>query len=203
MTRHPGRGWLLVLAALLSPARGLSAGDVELAPFVGVQYGGSFDSVAGGQRYSMASALVYGATVDVAISESWGVELSYSRAETEASRASGADRLDLRVERYLAGIREEKGEGRARFFGVFLVGITRFAPGLRGYDAAEAFTLGLSLGVKSSLSKRFGLRGEARGFFVSVASGGGTVCLDGSCLFRYSASGLLQGDVTGAVVVKF
>jgi hypothetical protein len=126
----------------------------------------------------------------------------YSRAETEASRGSGADRLDLRVERYLAGIREEKGEGRARFFGVFLVGLTRFVPGLRGYDADEAFTLGLSLGVKGSLSKRFGLRGEARGFFVSVESGGGTVC-SGSCLLRYSASGLWQGDVTGAVVVRF
>jgi hypothetical protein len=185
------RGFLLTVAPLLL-ARDAHAGDVEVAPFVGVQFGDA-----------IGTALDYGATVDIAILPSWRVELLYSRQETELASERRDAGFDLKVERYLAGIQEEKSAGRARLFGTLLVGLTRFAPGFAGYDADEGFTLGLSLGVKSSQSKRFGLRGEARGFFVSFASGGGVLCRNGACLFRYSASGLWQGDVTAAVVMAF
>ena len=103
----------------------------------------------------------------------------------------------------MVGIQEKKGEGRARFFGVFLVGLSRFAPGFVGYDPDERFTLGASLGVKTLLSRRFGVRGEARGFFAIDESAGGIVCSNGACLFRYGASGLWQGDVTAAVYMAF
>lgn len=197
------RGALLVLAACLLSARGAAADDVEFAPFVGVQYGGWFDSSATGRTVSLGTGLLYGGTVDVPLVPSWRAELMYSRQETELSAGSGGPAFGLTVERYMAGIQEENVADWGRFFGVFLVGLTRFSPGLGGYDADERFTLGLSLGVKISLSDRFGLRGEARGFFVSVESGGGIACSNGLCLFRYSASGLWQGDVTAAVVIAF
>ena len=194
---------LLALASLHLPAPGAHAMDVEVAPFVGAQFGGWFDSAATGRTTTLGSGLVYGATVDVPVAQGWLVELMYSRQETELSGGRTASAFDLSVERYMAGIQEEKVLDWGRFFGVFLVGLTRFAPGLGGFDVDERFTLGLSLGLKASLSKRLGLRGEARGFFVAVESGGGILCSNGSCLFRYSASGLWQGDVTAAVVIAF
>jgi hypothetical protein len=100
------------------------------------------------------------------------------------------------------GIQEEKGDERLRFFGVFLAGLTRFAPGLDGYDSDVGFTLGLSLGLKRALSERVGLRAEARGFFVNVNSSGGLFC-SGSCLFVFHASGLWQGDLAAGLTFAF
>jgi hypothetical protein len=191
----------LALAALsaLLPA-GARAADVQLSPFVGFQYGGSFGSVSGGS-YSLGAGLVYGGTVDVNIGESWGLEFLYSRQETDLSRGS-APSFDLAVERYMAGVREEQGEGRWRLVGVFLLGVTRFAPGFSGFGSDVRFTGSLGLGGKLFLSKRFGLRAEARGYYVVVESGGGALC-SGSCFFFYRSSGIWQGDVTAGVVIAF
>jgi hypothetical protein len=198
------RGFPLLAALLL--AGGVSAEEfeppplVELAPFVGVQFGGSFESVGSGREFSLGTGLAYGGTANIEVYPSWRVELLYSRQEAELS--SRDEGFGLKVERYMAGIQEEKGD-RVRFFGVFLMGLTRFAPGLDGYDSDELFTLGLSLGLKTMLTPRIGLRAEARGFYAIVESGGGVVCLNGACLFRFQASGLWQGDVSAAVLVGF
>jgi hypothetical protein len=189
-------------ALLLCPGRA-DAGDVELAPFAGLRYGGSFSSTASGRHVSMGAGFEYGATVDVPIGESWGVELLYSREVSEVSSGSASPPIDMKIERYMAGVREEKGEGKGRLLGVFLLGLTRFAPGFSGFDADERFTVGVGLGGKVFLSERFGLRAEARGYYVIVQSGAGVACVNGNCLFRYSASGLWQGDVTAAVVIRF
>jgi hypothetical protein len=195
------RPGLVVLAVLLA-TRGAAAADVELAPFAGVQFPGSVTSVAAGRPVSLGIGLDYGATVDIELVPGWRAELMYSRQTSELSEHPGVPSLGLKMERYLVGIQEEKGEPPLRFFGVFLLGLTRFAPGLRDFDSEVRFTLGLSLGLKRALSERFGLRLEARGFFVNVNSGGGVVC-SGGCLFVFRGSGLWQGDVTGGVTLGF
>ena len=179
----------------------MGAGDVELAPFAGVQFPGYVSSAAGGRRVSIGIGLDYGGTLDIGVAPGWRAELMYSRQATEFSRQGGPD-FGLKLERYLVGIEEEKGEPPLRFFGVFLAGLTRFAPGLDGYDSDVRFTLGLSLGLKRAFSERFGLRAEARGFFVSVNSGGGVVC-SGSCLFVFRGSGLWQGDLSAGFTMAF
>jgi hypothetical protein len=197
---------LAIFAALL-PVPGMSAEDivlppvVEVAPFAGYQFGGAFDSATSGNPFDIGSGFVYGGTVNVLIYPTWRVELLYSRQEAELTRR-GEEGFDLKVERYLAGIQEEKGD-RVRFFGTFLIGLTRFAPGLDGFDADEVFTVGLALGLKTTPSRRVGLRAEARGFFLPVDSGGGVVCRNGACLFRFQSSGIWQGDVTAGVLVGF
>jgi outer membrane protein with beta-barrel domain len=188
----------VALSALLPASAG--AADVQLSPFVGLQYGGSFGSVSG-RAYSVGAGLAYGGTVDVDLGEGWGLEFLYSRQETDLSRG-GAPSFDLAVERYMGGVREEKGEGPWRAVGVFLVGATRFAPGLSGFGSDTRFTASLGLGGKLHLSEHFGLRAEARGYYVVVQSGGGALC-SGSCLFVYSSSGVWQGDVTAGVIIGF
>ncbi len=189
------------MAVLLLGAGRATAGEMELGLFAGVRYGGGFNT-ASGRPASLGTGFEYGATLDFPVGETFAVELLYSREKTDLSTGAGSA-FDMTVERYMAGVREEKGEERTRFLGVFLMGLTRFAPGLGGFDSDLRFTVGVGLGAKVFLSKRFALRAEARGFYVVVTAGAGTVCIDGACLFRYSASGLWQGDVTAGAVILF
>ena len=177
-------------------------GAVEVSPFAGIQFGGSVNSTVDGRRVEMGSGFVYGATVDVAVVPGWRVELMYSRQETALETRGDVERVQLGVERYLAGVQEEQGDGRTRFFGTALIGATRFAPGLDGYDSDVRFTAAASLGIKHFVTPRLGLRAEARGFFVDVNSGAGLVCA-GGCLFVFNGSGLWQGDVTGGITLAF
>jgi hypothetical protein len=188
--------------ALLACAHGAGAADVELAPFAGIQFPGYVKSKDTGRSSPIGIGLDYGATLDVEVADGWRVELLYSRQATEVENREAGPRIGLVIERYLAGIEQEKEVGdRTRFFGVFLAGLTRFVPDLPRYDSDVRFTAGLGLGVKHALSKRLGLRAEARGFFVEVDSGAGVICR-GGCLFVYSGSGLWQADVSAGVTMQ-
>ena len=192
-------GFLRLSAALpLFLAARVWAGEVEVTPFFGLQYGGYLDYPSG-QRVGMEPGMQYGGAVDVGFTGSWSVEVLFARQETEAA---GSPRVGLAVERYLAGVREEKDVGRARFLGVALLGLTRLVPeGLGGAD--EFFTVALGLGVRTSLSRRFGLRADVRAYYAVVSSGGATGCVNGNCLLLFGGSGIWQGDVTAGLVVAF
>jgi len=188
-------------AFLLWGAPALAGEKVELAPFGGLGYGGSFYSASGGQAY-IGADVVYGATLNLAIADNWRVEALYSRQPTDVTQGGGPG-FDLTVERYMLGIVEEKGEEPTRFFGSFLLGATRFNPGFGGYHSDVRFTAALTLGIKQYLSKRIAFRAEARGFFVVVESGAGALCSNGACIFAYSGSGLWQGDINAGITIGF
>jgi hypothetical protein len=104
----------------------------------------------------------------------------------------------------MVGIQEEhQTDGPFAFFGVALLGATRLVPGLSGVDSELRFAAGLGLGTKVPARSRFALRLEARGFYTVVDSGGAVFCTNGTCLFRFSGSGIWQGDVTAGVVLRF
>jgi hypothetical protein len=193
---------LVALAAPLVDPRA-QAGEIELQPFIGLQYGGSFASPAG-VPFSFDESADYGATLDVALAPTWRLELLFSRQETELKPPTGGPTFPQTVERYMVGIQEEpETDGPFRFFGVALLGATRLVPGLAGVDSELRFAVGLSLGTKVPASSRFGLRLEARGFYTVVDSGGAVFCTNGTCLFRFSGSGIWQGDVTAGVILRF
>ena len=192
------RSFLVTAVILLLPTAGVRAGDVALAPFVGFQYGGVLDSVASG-RASIGVGLQYGATLDIAIGEGgWGANVLFARQESELA---GVPQLGIAVERYMAGVREEKGDERFRFRGVFLIGATRFA--LDGLGSDVRFTGAIGLGASVSLSPRVGVRADARAYYAVVSFGGGTACVNGSCLYVFGGTGVWQGDVTAGVEVRF
>jgi hypothetical protein len=187
----------LLALALLLPCHAAHAGDVELAPFFGLQYGGSLATTFG-QRYAIDPGIQYGATLDVPFNPEWGFELLYARQATElASRP----RLGLAVERYLAGVRQEKDAGRARLLGVALVGLTRVVPDGLGSD--ERFTLAIGLGLRRPLTRHVGIRADVRGYYAFLSSAAGTLCADANCLFAFGSDGVWQGDVTGALMWTF
>ena len=202
MRIHPLTG--IVLASACLAAADARAQTIQLAPFAGYQFGGSFSSPALQASLSLESGLDYGGTMDIAISKTWRAELLYSRQETQIGLdAPGANSFDLTVERYMAGVMEERGENKSRFFGVALAGVTRFVPGLPGFDTNSHFTLGVGLGLKHFFSDHIGLRGEVRGFYTFTDTNGGVFCAGGTCLFLFSGSGLWQGDVAGGLILAF
>ena len=170
--------------------------QVQVAGFAGFQYGGAVNDPRV-RRAPFAAGFAYGGTVDLRIAESWSIEVLYSRQTTEL-----AGPLEATIERYMAGLVEEHDHGRTKFFGVALLGATRFVPSSSGYGSDVLFTIGVALGAKHFLSDRLALRAEARGFYAITQSGGGLFCR-GGCLFTFSGSGLTQGDVSAGVSVGF
>lgn len=199
--RIPGWTRAVLLACLAAP--GAHAQTVQLAPFGGYQFGGSFVEPVSGVGLSLKGGLDYGATLDVKLSEHWRLELLYSRQQSEIGDGPEVSSFDLHLERYMIGVVEEKGEGSTKFIGAALGGITRFVPGLSGYGSESEFTLGIGLGVKHFLSKSFGLRAELRGFYTLTETAGGVFCNQGRCLFAFAGQGLWQGDVSGGVILAF
>jgi hypothetical protein len=186
------RALLAACAVSLAAPRTTAAQAVQVAPFAGLTFASS--SGAGSRPGA------FGGTVDVRAAEPWKIELMYSRqpgAEPGHRGEAGAT-----LERLMAGLVEERGEGRSRFFGVALLGATRLSAddGLGGADTF--FTLGLGLGVKHLVQEHFGFRAEARGFYALTESAGAAAC-NGGCVFGFGGNGLFHGDVTVGVVLSF
>jgi hypothetical protein len=199
---------LLLLSPSLLQAQGFAPIDegpkVQIAPFVGYQFGGSLVNQELDQNYSFKSGLDYGGTLDIALSRGWRVEFAYSRQDTQLeSTGEAGPSFDVAVERYMIGLEEEKGEGSVKFYGVLLLGATRLVPAFEDAGSEMYFTGGIALGVKSFFSHHLGLRLEARGFYTVVESGGEAFCSAGQCLFAFTGSGIWQGDVNGGVILAF
>ena len=172
---------------------------VELTPFAGFQYGGGFDTAAG-RHVSLDAGLDYGGVLGIRTGERWFLEALYSRQE--AALGSDGGPFDVTVERLMGGLSEERGNGPTKYFGVILLGATRFRPKLGDYTSKSNFTVALGLGFKHLFSRNLGFRAEARGFYVRTESGGGLFCA-GGCLFVFNSSGLWQGDLAGGLVLAF
>jgi hypothetical protein len=177
---------------------------VQIAGFAGYQFGGSIFSETFEQKFSFKSGLDYGGSLDIAIGQTWRFEVFYSRQDTQLEGAGLDEGLfDVRVERLMAGLQEEKGEGSVKVFGTILAGATRFTPGNGELSSDTRFSAGLGLGVKSFFTDNFGLRLEGHAFYTVVESGGGVFCTAGFCAFNYSGSGIWQGDVSAGLFLAF
>jgi hypothetical protein len=193
---------LLALAGVL-PGADARAQSVQITPFAGYAFGGSVRDAVLDESRSFEPALAYGGAVSFPVSEGWRFELLYSRQPTRLEGGLGPP-FDVTIERYLAGIQEEKGEGgRVRWFGSAWLGATRFVPSPGGYDPVTKFGGGVGLGVKTFLAENVGLRFEGRAFYTLVKGEGGMACVNGDCLFVFSGSGLWQGDVSAGLILAF
>jgi hypothetical protein len=187
--------------ALLGLGIDAAAQTTEVSAFVGIGFGGSLTSPGTGGSIDIEVGPVYGGAISTPLSSTWRFEGLFSRQESRAAGERSGAHVHVAQERYLAGFQEEVAWGKGRAFGTFLLGATRSVPA--GADDELWFTIGLGLGVKTRLSARVGLRFEARGYYTPVTAGGVTVCGAGGCFFKYTGSGVFQGDVTAGVFFGF
>ncbi len=178
--------------------------SVQISAFAGYQFGGAIFSETFERQFSFKGGLDWGGAVDFAIGQSWRFEVYYSRQDTQLESAGLVDAaFDVKVERLMTGFQEEKGEGSVKWFGTILVGATRYTPGNSTLSSDTRFSAGLGLGVKSLFTPNVGLRLEGNAFYTSVQGGGGVFCTAGSCLVRYSGSGIWQGDLAAGLIIAF
>lgn len=177
---------------------------VQIAGFAGYQFGGSVFSPVLDRKLSFKSGLNYGGTLDFRIGQTWRFEVYYSRQDTELEGAVLTEpTFDVKIERLMVGLQEEKGEGSVKWFGTILAGATRYTPGDGTLSDDTRFTMGLGLGVKSFFTRNVGLRLEGHAFYTLVESGGGVFCTAGFCAVSYSGRGIWQGDFEGGLIIAF
>jgi hypothetical protein len=199
-------GSILILV-LLSPTA--HAQTVELTPFGGYRFGGSFDVIDDRGALEVKEAAAFGATLGFRVDENGELEASYSRQDSRL-RVDGfftsRPLFDLAVETYQLGgnyLFRDEGVRVRPYLGVGL-GVTRFVPEPENLESETRFSASLAVGVKIYLGDHFGLRFETRGFFTVLESDSTVFCdsLSG-CFVRTSGSELSQGEVRGGLIFAF
>jgi hypothetical protein len=207
-------GGILAAAAVLGPGPAAQAQTVEITPFAGYRFGGSFalgtgagDALAG--ELEVADAASFGVSVSVKVAEDGELEALFARQDTRLSAAgffTSQPLFDLALETYQLGgnylFRDEDARVRP-YIGVGL-GLTRLIPEASGRESETRFAASFAAGAKAYLGAHIGFRVEVRGFFTVLESGSDVFCDSFSgCFVRTSGSELSQAEVRGGLILRF
>lgn len=186
---------LALLVVLPAPVR--AAWSVELTPFAGFRFGGTFTDNTTGIDLDVDEGGIFGVILGLPATPESDYELFYSFQKTELKGGgilSGDTLFDLDIHYlHVGGTYLFQGE-KVRPFISGGLGLTYFSPDAPGLDSKVYFSLSLGGGAKIPISKRVGLRLEGRGFM--------TILPDNTDIFCVSSGGAacavkVQGDVFG------
>ena len=160
---------LLVAAGMAFPA---GAADLELTPFVGYQFGGTFESDYDDDDdffddVDIEESESYGLMLDIGITRNAQIELFYSRQESAFEDSDFFGGLfddneifgDVEIEYFHGGFLYQWAGGQVQPFAVATVGATRFTlPG----DSDTRFSAAAGGGVKVFFNDHVGVRFDGR-----------------------------------------
>jgi hypothetical protein len=195
----------IALLLVIGLAAVASAQAVEVAPFAGYRFGGDLFELAVSERLDLDGAPVFGAAVNVEIDDGLSFEGLYTRQQADVdvpgSAFRPASRVRAVVDHWLAGGRQEFGDGSARPFLTGLVGFTRF--GAAGDDEIR-FAVAAGGGVRLRLQRHVGLRLDSRVFttFVDVDARA-VACGEGTCFVGLNVNVVWQLEFTAGLVIAF
>ena len=209
----------LLLVTLLALATAASAGEVshgiEITPFAGYLFGGSFDAdeEAGttNQDVDLDDAASYGLIVNwpAEANTEWEIYLSRQSTSLETTDLFAPDQTplaDLDISYLQAGGTYFFEGERARPYIVATVGASRFEPDDSAFDSETFFAFGIGGGVKLAPTSRLGLRLEGRVLGSVVNSDSAVFCRSGpaanSCLVAVSGSIVWQWEVLAGLVFR-
>jgi opacity protein-like surface antigen len=189
---------LLLLA--LAFAGTSHAGDrkLEITPFGGFRFGGSFEDNTTGTNFKVGESGSFGLILGLRDTVETHYELLYSFQRTELSGGGifgGGPLFDLDIHYlHLGGTYEFPGEGKVLPFISGGLGVTFLVPTGAGLDSSTNFSLSMGGGVKVPLSGKVGLRFEGRGYLTILPNNTEIFCVSSggaACAVR------VQGDVLG------
>ena len=201
---------VLLIAGLIAGASPCFASGyanrVEVTPWFGYQFGGSFEDLDNEVDYDFRDTSAAGAMVDVDLSELTQLEFYFSRQETEVESGGmfvGDTLFDLDIDYYHIGGTLLMSRDKWQPFVVGTLGITHLDPDLTSANSENYFSMGLGGGVRFMPTKHLGLYLGVRGFYTFVdtvvrgssGSGGTTVVV--------RANGILQGQLQAGLVFRF
>jgi len=206
-----GRFIILMALTMLCLTSTALAQSMEIQPFVGYRWGGSFDiddpeapgfDIAGGESYGLTIGWIASpsAQIDVLWSHQ-GTDLEVDGSITgHGDSLSGFDIDNFMIEGSWVG---GKPEDKLRGFASFGIGATQFgAPdGFKG--SRTQFALGIGGGVKTYFSKTVGLRFQARWTPTFFNSNESVFCSsDSGCFATTSGDYISQFEVTAGVIFR-
>lgn len=186
-----------VLLSLL-PAVARADRGVEITPFGGFRFGGSFEDNTTGTNFKVGESGSFGLILGLRDTVETHYELLYSFQRTELSGGGifgGGPLFDLNIHYlHLGGTYEFPGEGKVLPFISGGLGVTVLVPTGAGLDSSTNFSLSMGGGVKIPLSGKVGLRFEGRGYLTILPNTTNVFCVSSGgteCAVR------VQGDVLG------
>jgi opacity protein-like surface antigen len=188
----------------------------ELTPFAGYQWGGSFDTEAGGTvpagTLRINDSFGWGAVLSFLAQGGTAVELTYLRQDTdvEFERVAGTTTNlgDFAVNYLQIGGRQEFGRGgRLHPFVTGSLGIGIFDPQPEGgeLDSSTRFSWSVGGGARYMFaSGRVGIRTDLKLWVTPVPSGDyGVWCGFYACGVAEGTAWVTQGQVSGGLVLAF
>jgi hypothetical protein len=174
------RALLALLLPLIPAAAAAQVSRFEVTPFVGYRLAGEVDDFADigfdtPSDVEIDEAPTYGLIFDIPLSPNWQLELLASRQNTSFSADEGLlspseDLGDVDLGLYHAGFVLQWGDGQVSPFAVATLGLARIEPDLVALDAENYLSGTLGGGVKIFFSENVGLRLEARGTWIDLAT---------------------------------
>lgn len=200
----------LVLAASLSGLCTTAfAQDVEATVYGGHRAGGGFTDALTGQSIDIAGAGAIAASLDFAIDANRQIQLfvSHQRSRFDVGPAvaplASLDGRSASVSYFHVGgtnfLLGPIGTGPYVAGGL---GVTRLAPGQRGFSTEWRPSMSLAIGYQWPFGERVALRAEARGYLTLVNSGGSLFC-SGGCVVSIEGDSFTQGEALVGLSVRF
>lgn len=201
-SRHFARRCRYFAAAvllLLAPSAARADRGIEITPFAGFRFGGSFEDNTTGTDFKVGESGSFGLILGLRDTHETHYELLYSFQRTELNGEGifgGRPLFDLNIHYlHLGGTLEFPGETVLPFISGGL-GVTFLVPTGAGLDSSTNFSLSLGGGVKVPFSSKLGLRLEGRGYLTILPNTTEVFCVSSGgaeCAVR------VQGDVLGQV----
>jgi hypothetical protein len=194
---------ILLLVCLCVPS--VSAQTLEVAPFTGYRFGNDFFELATNRHLDVDGAPVVGGTFNFVLGDGLSVEGLFTRQQARVAvprtAAGSPANVQVVVDQWFAGGRQEFGNGRVRPFLTGLLGLTRYA--VEG-DNELRFAVSCASGVKLPVHRRLGVRLDGRVFTTFVdAEARAAACGGGGCFVGLSVDVVWQLEFTAALVVAF
>ncbi len=190
---------LPLLLAVPAPAR--ADRGIEITPYAGFTFGGSFDDNTAGGSLDVEPGESFGLILDLSASGETQYELFYGYQRTELTGGGtfgGNPLFDLDIHYLHLGGTYLFPEERVRPYIAGGLGATILVPDGEGLGSKAYFSLSLGGGVKIPLSGRIGLRFEGRGFLTILPESTEIFCVSsGGAACRVS----VQGDLLGQVLL--
>ncbi len=191
-------------------AEASSAWHWEVTPFVGYRMGGDFDltgSTSTG-KVDLDDRGSFGLAVSLFADKHESYELFYSRQAASVAKNSPFAPFDLNVEYlHLGGTLLLNDELPISPYLVGGLGLTRFSPQTGNSGDDSHFSMSLGGGLKLPVTKRFGVRLEARGFVTFVSNDSAFFCVSdtqgASCAVKVKSNAFIQYELLAGAAFAF
>ena len=191
---------LVLTTVLLAPTAAM-AGEFEITPFLGYQFGGDVETFYQGEYHdvNINSSENWGVVLSLGLSPMTQIELLYSTQDTEADAQRFEDSLGLKIDYWqVSMLWNFDPDAQIQPYVVFGIGGTWLRPD--GFSNTSRFSGNIGGGAKIFFSDSIGLRLEGR-FYGTYINSTTSYC-DPFWCYGYNNS-LYQFDVSAGLIIRF